>query len=322
MQHIRLGNTGLKISRLCLGTMTFGWSADEQTAHQIMDAAFDAGINCFDTANIYTYKAQGGHAGMSEEIIGRWLKDKPRHKVVIATKVRGLMWDGPNGQGLSRHHIMQAIEGSLRRLQTDYIDLYQVHWPDDETSQVETLRALDDLIRAGKVRYIGASNHTAWMLMRALWTSSENGLARYESLQPRYSLLSRSEYENQLIDVCRDQNLGVIPYSPLAAGFLTGKYSRSNRHNVNTTRSGSSVVRKLIDDERAYDVLETVQSMADDYDVPFPQIPLAWMLAQDTISAAIVGARSVEQLQPLLGSDELVLSPDDVEQLTTISQPF
>ena len=226
MQYRRMGRTGLKVSALCLGTMTFGWSADEAASFAIMDAAVDAGINFFDTADIYSYWIAGNRGGESETIIGNWLKNRDRRQLVIATKVRGPMWEGVNGQGLSRAHIVQAVEDSLRRLQTDYIDLYQVHYPDDETPLDETLAALDDLVRSGKVRYLGASNYPAWLLMKALWTSDAHAWARFDCIQPHHSLLHRQEFERELQAACVDQGIGVIPYSPLAAGFLTGKYRR------------------------------------------------------------------------------------------------
>ncbi len=197
MEYRTLGRTGLRVSALCLGTMTFGWTADEPTAHRILSAAVDAGINFVDTADIYPYWAPGAWAGRTEEIIGRWLKGQRREALVIATKVRGPMGPGPNDQGLSRKHIFDAVEGSLRRLGTDYIDLYQVHWPDDETPLEETLRALEDLTRQGKVRYIGASNFPAWLLCKALWISDKHGWARFNSLQPHYNLLHRAEFERE-----------------------------------------------------------------------------------------------------------------------------
>ena len=227
MEYRKLGRTGLEVSALCLGTMQFGWTADEGKAAEVMDAFVAAGGNFIDTADVYSRWHPGNPGGVSEEIIGRWLQQRGnRRQVVLATKVRGRMWDGPNGEGLSRAHIIQACEDSLRRLQTDWIDLYQTHWYDAETPIEETLRALDDLVRAGKVRYIGCSNLPAWRLTTALWQSDKLGLARYDALQPHYSLVHRAEFEREMADLCREQQLGVIPYSPLAGGFLTGKYRR------------------------------------------------------------------------------------------------
>jgi aryl-alcohol dehydrogenase-like predicted oxidoreductase len=321
MQTIRLGRTGLHVSRLCLGTMTFGWSADETTSHAILDAAFDAGITFFDTADIYSRWIDGNQGGESESIIGRWLQTRSRREVLIATKVRGPMWMGPNGAGLSRHHILHAVEDSLRRLNTDYIDLYQTHWPDDDTRMDETLRALDDLVRSGKVRYVGASNHQAWQLMKSLWISDVNDLVRYETLQPNYSLLKRDEYERELQHVCQDQAIGVIPYSPLAGGFLTGKYSRDQR-DVDTTRAQSGTIQRLSEDDRAYDVLDRVQAIADGYGVPPAHVALAWMLSKDTIHAPIIGARTVEQLTTVIGAVDLTLTESEINDLDAISEGF
>ena len=225
MEYRRLGRTGLKVSTICLGTMQFGWTTDEPAAHTILSRAVELGINFIDTADVYSRWHPGNPGGVSETHIGHWLAggSVPRDQLVIATKVRGKMGDGPNDQGLSRGHIVHAVEASLRRLQTDYIDLYQTHSFDPETPIDETLRALDDLVRAGKVRYVGCSNYPAWQLMKALWTSDAGHLVRYDSLQPHYSYVHRAEFERELQPLCLDQGVGVIPYSPLAAGFLTGK---------------------------------------------------------------------------------------------------
>ena len=226
MEYRRLGRTGLKVSAICLGTMQFGWTADEKAAFKVLSAAVDAGCNFLDTADMYSRWVEGNAGGESEEIIGRWLRGRRREQVVLATKVQGKMWEGPTGKGLSRVHIIKAVEDSLRRLQTDYIDLYIAHWPDDETPIEETLRTMDALVHQGKVRYVGASNYPAWKLCRALWASDKHGLARFESLQPRYNLVHRAEFERELESLCADQQIGVTPYSPQAGGFLTGKDNR------------------------------------------------------------------------------------------------
>lgn len=321
MQYARLGRTGLEVSRLCLGTMTFGWSADQATAFSIMDAAVDGGINFFDTANIYSRWIDGNRGGESETIIGNWLKNKPRRSVIIATKVRGRMWDGPNGEGLSRAHIIHAVEDSLRRLQTDYIDLYQTHWFDDDTPMEETFAAFEALVQAGKVRYIGASNHPAWKLTKALWVSDANRYVRYESLQPHYSLLHRTEFESELLHLCRDQTLGVIPYSPLAGGFLTGKYRRDNP-NPDTTRSGSSSIQRLLTNEQAFVVIDEVERLAQSHNVTISQIALAWLLANETVTAPIIGARTVDQLLETLGAVEVRLYPSEIDELNMLSEGF
>ncbi len=239
MEYRHLGRTGLKVSALCMGTMQFGWTADEATSYQVLDASFDAGITFIDTANVYSRWVEGNPGGVAETIIGKWMRQRKvaRNQVVIATKVRGRMGDGPNDEGLSRVHIMQAVEDSLRRLQTDYIDLYQTHFFDSNTPIEETLRAMDDLVRQDKVRYIGCSNYPAWRLMEALWASDKLNLARYDCLQPHYSLAGRAEFERELEAVCGTYGLGVIPYSPLEGGFLTGKYRRRDQQEVNSARS-------------------------------------------------------------------------------------
>ncbi len=231
MEYRRLGRTGLKVSTICLGTMQFGWSADEDASFAVMDRAVEQGINFLDTADVYSRWVEGNPGGVSEEIIGRWMQEREvrRDQIVLATKVRGTMGEGPNDQGLSRGHILDGVEASLNRLQTDYIDLYQVHWPDEETPLDETLQALTDLVRAGMVRYIGCSNYPAWLLAKSLWVSDVRNLSRYDSLQPHYSLVHRAEFERELQPLCLDQGIGVIPYSPLAGGFLTGKYRRTPR---------------------------------------------------------------------------------------------
>jgi aryl-alcohol dehydrogenase-like predicted oxidoreductase len=321
MQYTTLGRTGLRVSRLCLGTMTFGWSADQHTSLAIMDAAYAAGLTFFDTADIYSRWVDGNQGGESETMIGQWLRTKPRREIIIATKARGKMWHGPNGEGLSRHHLIQAVEDSLRRLQTDTIDLYQTHWPDDETPLEETLTALDALVQSGKVRYIGCSNHPAWLLMKTLWVSDVNNLVRYDCLQPHYSLLHRSEFERELAAVCRDQQIAVIPYSPLAAGFLTGKYTRENQ-TPDSTRSGGGLIQRLLADKQAFAALDIVREIAAGHGVPVAQIALAWQLAQDVITAPIVGARTVEQLEEVLGAVDVELSEDEIERLNNATSMF
>ncbi len=321
MEYGKLGRTGLKVSRLCLGTMNFGWSADEAMSFAIMDRAVEAGINFIDTADIYSRWIEGNQGGESEAIIGRWLRDRGRRDVVIATKGRGEMWRGPNGQGLSRAHLIVAVEDSLRRLQTDYIDLYQMHWPDHETPLEETISALDALVKAGKIRYVGVSNYPAWLLVKALWVSDLRNLVCFECVQPHYSLLHRAEFERELMPLCRDQGIGVIPYSPLAAGFLTGKYSRETVA-ADTTRASSSLIQRLTQNEAAYVVLDHVRAMAAARNVPVGQVALGWMLANPVISAPIIGARTVAQLEAMIGAVEVCLTADEVNQLNQISAGF
>ena len=317
MEYRNLGRTGLKVSELCLGTMQFGWTADEDTSFQILGAAFEAGVNFFDTADVYSRWAEGNPGGVAETIIGRWLKKQgvPRHQVVIATKVRGPMGPGPNDQGLSRAHILNAVEASLERLQTDYIDLYQTHFFDENTPVEETLRALDDLVREGKVRYIGASNYPAWRLMQALWASDRHDLARYDSLQPHYSLVHREEFERDLAEVCRAYGLGVLPYSPLAAGFLTGKYRKDQMPD--SARQG--VARRYFSD-RNWELLDQMEALGREKGVhSISQIALAWMLSDPLITSPIIGPRSPEQLQDNLGAAGLRLSPEEKRRLDEAS---
>jgi aryl-alcohol dehydrogenase-like predicted oxidoreductase len=318
MKYTRLGRTGLQVSRLCLGTMTFGWSSDEATSFAIMDKAFDNGLQFFDTADIYSSWANNEVGGQSETIIGKWLKNKDRRQVVIATKVRGTMWKGANGDGLSRHHIKHAVEDSLRRLQTDYIDLYQTHWTDDDCTLEETMRALDDLIRDGKVLYLGCSNYRAWELIKALWVSDKHGYARYDCIQPHHSLFRRQEFEAELESACLDQQIAVIPYSPLAAGFATGKYTRANRQ-PDSTRLNSGLIKELVNNDRAYDVLDVLQDIATAHDAPVAHIALAWSLARPAITSPIIGARTVAQLEEALGAEEIVLSADEIQRINVVS---
>jgi aryl-alcohol dehydrogenase-like predicted oxidoreductase len=226
----RMGRTGLRVSEVCLGTMTFGHQCDEPTSFAILDRAWSAGVNFIDTADVYPLPPDLATVGATETIIGNWFKARPgrRHETILATKCNGAMSSAPNDQGLSRRHILDAIDASLRRLQTDVIDLYQVHFYDANTPLDETLRALDDLVRTGKVRYIGCSNYLAHQLAKALWISDKLGIARYDCVQPRYNLLFR-EFENELLPFCQQEGVGVIAYNPLAGGFLTGGRARSRR---------------------------------------------------------------------------------------------
>jgi aryl-alcohol dehydrogenase-like predicted oxidoreductase len=311
----------MTVSRLCLGTMNFGWSADEPTSFAIMDAAAAAGINFFDTADLYSGWVGGNSGGESETIFGKWLKNKARDSVILATKVRGRMWDGPDGEGLGRAHITQAVEDSLRRLNTDYIDLYQTHWPDENVPLEETLATLDSLVKAGKVRAIGCSNYTAEQLSRNLEASRKNGWARFQTAQPHYSMLHRGEFENDLMALCGREGLGVIPYSPLAAGFLTGKYTRENV-NVESARSKSGLVQMLTNDPRAFDVLDVLRAIAAAHGVPVAQAALAWLLANPVVTAPIIGARTVAQLEALVGAAEVHLTADEVAGLNAVSRGF
>lgn len=317
MDYRNLGKTGLKISPLCMGTMQFGWSADEALSHRILSAAYEAGINLIDTADIYSRWVPGNPGGVSEEIIGRWMKTAgiPREKLVIATKVRGRMGDGPNDEGLSRIHIMQAVEVSLRRLQTDYLDLYQTHWPDEHTPIEETLRALDDLVRQGKVRYLGASNYRAWELMQALWTSDKYNLARYDCIQPHYNLIHREEFERELAAVCKTYGIGVIPYSPLAGGFLTGKYRRENTTPDSVRARG--LQRACT--EKNFALIDQMEAIAQAHSASVSQVALAWMLADPLISSPIIGPNKMEQLTDNLGALDVPLAAEELQTLNKVT---
>lgn len=318
MNYRNLGRTGLKVSELCLGTMQWGWTADEATAFTVMDAFVDAGGNFLDTADVYSRWAPGNPGGVAEEVIGRWLaaRQTTAREMVIATKVRGRMWEGPNGDGLSRSHIMRAAEDSLRRLGIDAIDLYQIHFDDLETPVDETLRALDDLVHQGKVRYLGCSNIAAWRLMKALWTSDQLGLARYDSLQPHYSLVHRQEFEQELRPLCESEGIGVIPYSPLAGGFLTGKY-RSDAPPPDSARLGGV---KSYFTERGWRTLSAVEQIATQRGKTPGQIALAWQLTQPVITSPIIGANSIAQLNDSLGAVGLRLTEEEVKLLDEASR--
>ncbi len=317
MNYRNLGRTGLKVSELCLGAMQWGWTADEETSRRVMDAFVEAGGNFLDTADIYSNWAPNNPGGVSEEIIGRWMKArKNRHQMVVATKVRGRMWEGPNGEGLSRVHILKACEDSLRRLQTDYIDLYQAHWYDAETPIEETMDALDALVRQGKVRYVGCSNYPAWRLMEALWASDKRNLVRYDSLQPHYNLAHRAEYERELKEVCLTFGLGVIPYSPLAGGFLTGKYAKESA----AESARAEGVKRRYFNEAGWRVLDAVKAVAAETGATPTAVSLAWLLAQPEMTAPIIGANSVEQLQASLAACDLKLTSGQLALLDQASE--
>ena len=300
-----------------MGTMQFGWSVNESDTHKILSATLDAGINFIDTADVYSKWVVGNPGGVSETFIGNWMKQNkiPRDQIVLATKVRGEMGKGPNDQGLSRVHIVNAVEASLRRLQTDYIDLYQSHWTDDDTPVEETLRAFDDLLKQGKVRYAGASNYAAWELIQALWTSDKNNLVRYDSIQPHYNLLHRDEFERELRAVCVSYGIAVIPYSPLAGGFLTGKY----RKNAPLPESKRAEGRKREMTDKNFVLIDEMEVIALRHEATISQIALAWMLADPIITSPIIGTTSIEQLEENLGSLKVKLGEDEISSLNKLT---
>lgn len=314
MKIRRLGGTGLRVSAVCLGTMTFGNQCDQAAAFRIMDTAEAHGINFFDTADVYPLGGDAQMRGTTEEIVGQWLSARgARAHVVLATKCRGAMGAGPNDEGLSRKHVIAACEASLRRLQTDYIDLYQVHAPDPETPIEETLRALDDLVRSGKVRYIGCSNYPAWQLAGALWASDRLGSARFDCAQPRYNLLFRM-IEDEILPLCRAHGVGVIAYNPLAGGMLTGRYRGTATPQAGTRftlRGSGETYRKRYWNASVFEAVDRLAQFLEPRGKSLTHVALAWVLAQPGISAAIVGASRAEQLEDSLGGADLTL--DDAE---------
>jgi aryl-alcohol dehydrogenase-like predicted oxidoreductase len=318
MEIKSLGSTGLQVSELCLGTMQFGWTADEPTSLKVLSSASEAGINFIDTADVYSRWAENNPGGVAETIIGKWMKQSriPRDQLVLATKVRGKMGPGPNDEGLSRLHILRAVEASLKRLGTDYIDLYQTHSYDEKVPIEETLRALDDLVHQGKVRYIGCSNYPAWRLMQALWTSSVSHLSAFVSLQPHYNLAHRAEFERELAEVCKTYRLGVIPYSPLAGGFLSPKYHRDQAEPESGRLGG---VKRRYFNDKGWAVHEAAEKVAKSQGKSISQVALAWLLSDPLITSPIIGPRNLEQLEDNLGVVGFRLTPDEQKSLDEAS---
>ncbi len=317
METRRMGQTGLQVSSICLGGNTFGWTTDQAKSEEVLDAYVAAGGNFIDTADVYSRWAPGNTGGDSERVLGKWMKDRGnRGDVIIATKVGAPMGDKPNETGLSRHHIIASVEKSLKYLQTDYIDLYQSHRDDLITPVEETLRAYDDLVAQGKVRYIGASNFAAWRLTRNLWASDKNNYVRYETLQPLYNLYSREGYERELEPLILDQQIGVIPYSSLGSGFFSGKY-RQGQPLPNTPRAQG--VQRTYMNERGFKILAEVERIAEVHSATPSQVALAWLLARPGITAPIVSGTSAAHVQELVGSTELKLTQEDLSALNTVS---
>ncbi|MGB4861755.1 MAG: aldo/keto reductase [Tepidiformaceae bacterium] len=319
MEKTSLGRTGLQVSRLCMGSMQFGWTADASASFAVLDAFFEAGGNFIDSADIYSNWVPGNKGGGAEVIIGTWMKARTnRDSVVIATKLRGRMWDGPDGDGLGRDHIIRACEDSLRRLQVETIDLYQAHWFDESVPIEESLRAFEELVKSGKVRYIGASNHPPHLLTEALETASKHNLPAYMTLQPHHSLVHRNEYESELASICVDHGLGVIPYSPLAGGFLTGKYVKDGKR-VRSQRSGAA--KQYFTDE-GWVVLAKLREVALAHATTPSAVALAWQLTVPGITAPIVGANSPEQFADQLPALDLELSEEQLTALNAASNPY
>jgi aryl-alcohol dehydrogenase-like predicted oxidoreductase len=312
MEKRKIGNSGLKVSPLAFGGNVFGWTVDEKESFKILDAFVDAGLDLIDTADVYSYWVPGNKGGESETIIGNWLKKSgKRSKVIIATKVGKSMGEGK--KGLSRKYITQAVEDSLKRLQTDHIDLYQSHDDDKNTPLAETLETYTDLIKQGKVRAIGASNFDGIRFKEALKVSKDNGLAAYECLQPEYNLYTREYYEKELEPVCRERNIGVICYYALASGFLTGKYRSENDLSQSSRGQG---VKKFLN-PRGYKILAALDKVAAEYNVTPASIALAWVIARPGITAPIASATSIKQLDELIKSTQLNLKSHAIDLLNS-----
>jgi aryl-alcohol dehydrogenase-like predicted oxidoreductase len=319
MRYNILGRTGLLVSELCLGAMTFGgkgfWEVvgkqGQDTVNQVVGRSLDNGINFIDTADAYS-------EGESERLLGVALQGK-RDDVVVATKVRLRMGKGVNNVGLSRGHIMQGVEASLKRLNTDYIDLYQIHGVDKLTPMDETLRALDDLVTQGKVRYIGCSNHSAWQMMKAQGISAQHGWARFESVQAYYTIASR-DLEHEIIPMVEDQNMSVLVWSPLAGGLLSGKFSRETSDNPEGARR-TTFDFPPVNREHAFNVVDVMREVAAEHGASVAQIALAWLLHQKAVTSVIIGAKTIEQLDDNLKAPDIRLSDDQMNRLNTVSEP-
>ena len=327
MPTTRLGRTGLTVSRLALGTMTFGLQTDEAMSHQILDKATDGGINFLDTADVYPLGGTLETAGRTEEIIGRWLRAKgagSRGRYIVASKAVGKM--GPNAwdQGASRKHLLDAIDASLKRLQTDHVDLYQLHSDDRETPLDETIEAMDLIVRSGRARYIGVSNFLAYRLARALGRAEARNLTRFVSVQPRYSLLFR-EIERELLPLAEEEGLGVIPYNPLAGGLLTGKYAPGAKPQDNTRftlGTAGSMYQTRYWNERSFATVARLHALADEAGVPLATLAVAWVMAHPAITAPLLGASKPEQLDATLAAAEYKLDPALKKQLDELSAPY
>ncbi len=323
MRHVRLGRTGLQVSRLCLGTMTFGLQCDEPASVAILDRAAAGGIAFLDAADVYPLGGSLETVGRTEEILGRWLEGR-RHDFVVATKCSGAMSSRPWDRGASRKHILDAIEGSLRRLRTDYVDLYQIHHPDPQTPMDETLRALDDVVRAGKARYVGCSNYHAYQVARALGRSEALGLARFDSVQPRYNLLFR-QIERELLPLCEEEGIGVIPYNPLAGGFLSGKHRRDAGPTAGTRFTLGTAAGRYQErywHEREFATVEALRPLAAAAGMSMAQMAVAWVVAHPAVTSAIVGASRPDQLDDVLAAVDKDLAGDLKEVLHELTLEY
>ena len=330
MQSQRLGRSPLVVSKICMGTMTFGSQADEKTSHRILDRSLEAGINFFDTAENYPVPPQESWAGLTEEIFGRWMKTKRRDVIILATKVCGPSHGWIKGSqragmtALDRHNITRAIEDSLRRLDTDYVDLYQTHWPDHGARYEDALETLDELVRAGKVRVLGCSNETSWGLMKALSTSEREGFARYETIQNNHSLNNR--FEDELAQVCRQEGVSSIPYSPLAGGVLSGKYNggalpsgaRFSRYLELGGRQ-ATMARRFVN-EKSLTSTERFAQIAAEAGISLVTLATAWSKQHDFVASTIVGVTREDQLDDIFAAADLVLSPEILKAIDEVTR--
>jgi 1-deoxyxylulose-5-phosphate synthase len=324
MEHVAFGRTGLKVSQLCLGTMTFGLQCDEPTSVAILDAAFEAGIDFLDAADVYPLGGGLDTVGRTEEIIGRWMKGK-RDDVIVATKCVGSMGAKPWQQGMSRKHVIDAVDASLRRLDTDYIDLYQLHADDRKTPLDEVLEALDVVVRSGRARYVGVSNWQAYRLARALGRSEARNLVRFDSVQPRYNLLFR-QIERDLLPLCGEDGIAVIPYNPIAGGLLSGKHAGAASTPEAGTRFTIGAAGTLYQDrywhEREFATIEELKSLAADAGLPLVTLAVAWVAAHPAVTSPIIGASRPEQLADSVKATEVSLDPDLKARLDELTQEY
>lgn len=331
MKKNRLGRSGIVVSDICMGTMTFGSQADEKTSFRVLDMSYDAGVDFYDTAEMYPVPPDRKYQGVTEEILGRWMKTKDRDSLIIASKVAGPshIWiEAPlrgGKTGLDRHHIVRAVETSLRRMDTDYIDLYQTHWPDWGFSYEETMRALEELVRAGKVRILGCSNESSYGLMKSLWASDSLGVARYETIQNNFSLNNR-RFEDELAQVCREEQVSLIPYSPLGGGVLSGKYNGgafppgARFTSYKDAGERQRVMMQRFVNEKSLAATERFQAIADDLGMSVVTLAIAWSKQHDFVASTIVGATSPEQVPDLLAAADVTLDADTMRRINAVSR--
>lgn len=331
MKSRRLGRSGIVVSDICMGTMTFGSQCDEKTAFEILDRAYEAGIDFYDTAEMYPVPPKLEYAGRTEEILGRWMKTRDRDSLIIASKVAGPshVWikavQRAGKTGLDRHHIVRAVEGSLKRLQTDYIDLYQTHWPDADMPHDETMYALDELVRSGKVRLVGCSNENTWGLMKSLAVSEQHGIARYETIQNNFSLNNR-RFEDELANACRREQVSLLVYSPIAGGVLSGKYNdgalpdgaRFSNYLKGSERRQRVMAERFVN-ERSLESTRRFQQIAAEAGMSVVTMAVAWSKQHDFVASTIVGANSLAQLDEILAAADVTLDDETLKKIDAVS---